>query len=606
MLKPVIALTAGVALAAAVGFATRPGQDNNGGTPAADIKRADGELLPVSDVRPGMKGYGLSVFSGTKIEKFDVEVVSVLKKFMGDRDIILVRVGHPVTDHANIIAGMSGSPVYFDGRLAGALSMYFTSFQKDPLAGVTPIEYMIADRDHPWENEDAILPPRLKDGPYQVCRTPLFFSGLPPAAFGDVKQVLEARGFQVLAGSAGQVDLAQDIALEPGAAVGVALLRGDIDATGIGTVTHVSGNDVLIFGHSMDMGGQVELPMTTAYVHTVIASDAGSFKMGAAVKPVGALLRDRITSVSGVLGKEAPMTPMTVEVENAQTHFKKTFRFEVARHPFYMPYLVAQLPNWCLLLSEAGEGKDQTIRYELRLKFEGMEPVELKDAQVSGQTQFGRGGMMETIFQLLGNPFRKVRLERADIKLSVVHRRASATVDAVWVQARQVKPGDTLRLTVRLRPYNKDPFQESLEIPLPRTLPEGEYDLAVMGGQETAGMFDMRNIMQALLSGGRVDMQGDQSFEELVQRIKRRHPAGRIVVRLELPALGVRYKGQKLENLPGSVFVNLVTTPSAGMKLERDQLEVTRDTAWIIEGQKSVKFEVRTPGRVEPEQQTQK
>jgi hypothetical protein len=563
-------------------------------------REAIGDILRVTDVRPGMKGYGLSVFSGTKIEKFDVEVVSVLKKYYGDKDILLVRIGHPVTDHANIIRGMSGSPIYLEGRLAGALSLGFVNFAKDPLAGITPIEYMLADKDHPWE-EEAFLRPIPQDEPVQHVRTPLFVSGLPPAAFKELKEFSEPLGFSVVGGSAGQADLPQEIKLEPGAAVGISILRGDINMDGVGTVTYVSGNDVLVFGHSMLMGGQIELPMTTAYVHTVMASQDFSYKLASPIKPVGCFLKDRLTSVYGTLEKQASTIPFTVEIENAQTRFQKTFRFELSRHPLYTPYLITQVPGFCLDLAEAGNMKDQTIHYALKLKFEGMAPLEIKDAYISSPMGFQPRGFMETVFKLLGNPFRRVRLEGVEVRLSVVHQRSSATIDAVWLQSRKVKPGESLTLTLRLRPYNKESFKETIEIPLPRTLPDGEYEIAVMGGRDAAGAPDMQGLMRALLAGRMPGMTEAQSFEELLQEIRRRHPSNRILARIELPALGVRAKDHRLENLPGSVFVNLVSTPSAGMKLERDLLDVTRDTNWVIEGRKSVKFEMRTPGQVEPE-----
>ncbi len=581
-----------------------PARRSRGGATAIGPAPAGtpGEIIPLADVRPGMKGYGLSVFSGTKIERFDVEVVSVLRKFYGDKDVILVRVGHPVTDHANVIAGMSGSPVYLEGRLAGAVALALAYFAKDPLAGVTPIEYMLADKAHPWEDEGAFIPPLPKDSPFQYCKTPLFAGGLPPAALKGLKDFMEPYGFTVLAGSAGQSDQAADARLEPGAAVGVTLLRGDIEMDGIGTVTHVSGKDVLVFGHSLFMGGQMELPMTTAYVHTVIASQERSYKLASSARPVGCVLKDRATSVYGVLGRTAPMIPLTVEVENPQARSRRTFRFEMGRHAIYTPYLLTQVPDYCLLLAEAGQLKDKTVRYSLRLKFEKIPDVELRDAYVSSPMGARERGFTETVFQLVGNPFRRVRLERADVRLSVVHRRTSATLDALWLQAQKIKPGDPLELTVRLRPYNGDPLIESVQIAMPRTVPDGEYEVTVMGGGEAGAAIDVQEMMRAVLSGRMPGQSQAQSFEELLDEIRRRHPADRIVARVDLPALGVRTKGRRLENLPSSVFVNLVSNPSAGIRLERDRLEVTRDVGWVVEGRKTAKFEIRTPGQVQPEQ----
>lgn len=562
------------------------------------------EILPIAEVRPGMKGYGLSVFSGTKIEKFDVEVVSVLRKYFGDKDVILVRVGHPVTDHANIIAGMSGSPIYLDGRLAGALSLGFASFQKDPLAGITPIEYMLADREHPWEEEKLSWTPLPKDAPFQYFRPPLFVSGLAPAGWKGLRELFEPLGFDVRAGAAGSDGSAEEVTLEPGAAVGVSLLRGDIEINGIGTVSYVNGNDVLVFGHMMGLWGQIEIPMTTAHVHTVIASQEWSYKLASAGKVVGCFTKDRLTSVYGELGKIARMAPLTVEVENQKTGYQKTFHFEVAQHPLYTPALISRIPEFCLLLAEPGEQRDQTIRFDLHLKFEGFPELEMSDAYVSSPMEFfRRSGYQETIFELMGNPFRRVRLEEARMKLAVTQRRSSAVVDAAWPKTRKIKPGDKLELTVRLRPYNQEPFTETIEVSIPSSLPDGDYQISVMSGSEARRGLDPQDLMQALFSGRLPSQSEAQSFEELVHEIKKRHPANRLLARLQLPSVGVRYKDRELENLPASAFVTLAFNPSAGMRFERNELEAFKDTDWVIEGRKSVKFEVRTPGRPESQEE---
>lgn len=578
-------------------LATIPGAAQDS---AVASKKPAPEILPLSEVRPGMKGYGLSVFQGSKVEKFNVEVISVLPKYWGDKDIIMVRVTHPVTDHALIIHGMSGSPIYFDGKLAGALSLGFSGLPKDPIAGITPIEYMLADKDQPWENEDAFLPPLPPESPFRYCRTPLMVSGIPPQAFPELKKFFEPLGFTVVAGGAGRMALDEDLAIEPGGSVGITLLSGDINFDGIGTVSYVHGKDVLVFGHMMFNGGQIELPMTTAWVHTVIADQSYSFKMASSAKTVGCMLKDRTTSCYGELGKAPPMAPLTVEVENAQTNKKKTFNFEMARHPLYTPYIVAQIPGYCVQLAEAGDSKDTTIEYSVHLKFEGFPVVELNDVYVSTPVGFSRGGgFEETLFELIGNSFRKVRLERADVKMTIVHRRLGATIEGVWPETRRVKPGESLKLTVHLRPYNKEAVKETIEVPIPAGMPDGEFEIAVMGGREATGGMDMQAMVMALLRGGGGGREEPQSFEELLDRIRRRQPADRLIAQVELPTLGVRHKDKKLENLPGSIFVNLVSNASAGLRIERDLLRIHRETDWVIEGRKSVKFEVRTPGRAE-------
>ena len=268
-------------------------------------------FMPVSEVKPGMKGYGLTVFRGTQPERFDVEVIDVLHKFRADQDLILIRTKHPLLEHAKAVAGMSGSPIYLQGKLVGAYA-YGWTFGKDPIVGVTPIQNMLAELKRPEpkpvgerkkspksstkkesateKTDDPFASLRHKARPYKVkppekagivpLATPLLVGGLSPRALHRLRAELEDFGVvPFAAGGSAQENRGRwkDLRYVPGGALGVQLIGGDLSATAIGTITHVHKGKVLAFGHPMMNLGELSLPAAHAKVLHILASENRSF-----------------------------------------------------------------------------------------------------------------------------------------------------------------------------------------------------------------------------------------------------------------------------------------------------------------------------------------
>ncbi|MFP4687594.1 MAG: peptidase S55 SpoIVB, partial [bacterium] len=267
--------------------------------------RTGADTLPVAGIEAGMEGYGRTVFSGTRIDTFAVKVLGVLENVMPGQDLILIRAESDTLHHTNIMSGMSGSPIYIGGRLIGALA-YGWSFGKDPIAGVTPIENILKSRQIEYSEPE---------GARRIV-TPLIASGFSSAGLESLSENLRARGMPVEIMTGGSDKKEKTSAeLEAGSAVGVQLVRGDLNLAAIGTVTHVDNEGrVYAFGHPFLNAGQIDFPMTAASVETTFASLQSSFKIASPLQPLGAITEDRQASIVGELGRQPEMIPVNVEL----------------------------------------------------------------------------------------------------------------------------------------------------------------------------------------------------------------------------------------------------------------------------------------------------
>jgi hypothetical protein len=324
-----------------------------------------GSYIPVSEVKAGMTGYGLSVFQGTKIEKFDVQVIGTVKKFLNGRDAILVKLSGPAMANNCVIRGMSGSPIYINEKLIGAVSFGF-DFSKEPIAGVTPIVDMLDSLADCTEKTPIA---KLDLSPVEISRhgatgapmvtptsvggmkpipllSPVGLSGFSARAEKFLSNQFGSYGLQVSSGAAGGTNpalgnnasmAAAAKEIKPGGAASVLLSSGDFTSAGTGTVTARFGNKVIAFGHPMMSAGAVEFPLSTAYVHKVIPSLHVSFKLASPVTEVGTLTADRPWSVGGQVGKLPKMIPVTFSVVDEVRKIKRQFNCKVVDHPQMTP-----------------------------------------------------------------------------------------------------------------------------------------------------------------------------------------------------------------------------------------------------------------------------
>ena len=298
-------------------------------------------LMPIDDIQPGMKGLGKTVFAGTKIETFDVEILGVLKNQSPHGDAILAKVsGGPLPlEKYGVIAGMSGSPIYIDGKLIGALAFAFLYPKEVMIAGITPIQEMLNDANHPDSNpaltpqataNNGLMDHALQAFNFAPIQTPLMVSGADQRVLALMKEQLAAFNmFPIPAGNVSKASAQQaDTDLQPGSAIGIPLIRGDMDISAVGTVTYRDNEKILAFGHPMFFAGNVQYPMSSAYVHLIVPNQINSFKLASPLETVGAITQDRRSGISGAIGMTPRMIPLnvTVKTDGDQTASAATHR----------------------------------------------------------------------------------------------------------------------------------------------------------------------------------------------------------------------------------------------------------------------------------------
>jgi hypothetical protein len=541
-----------------------------------------------------MVGEARTVFRGVAPEPFKVRVLSVLRNFLPKQDIILVRAEDARVEGTGIAAGMSGSPVYVDGKLMGAIA-YGWSFAKEPLAGVTPIEAMLAERDRPdrppdpyqQDGEDAgqastvaSVAPRL-----QRVALPLAVSGASEAALAYLDDELRPFGLHpVRAGGGGETTrtgaTAQPV---PGAALGVALTRGDMTTTAMGTLTYVDGKQVFAFGHPMFGIGAVRLPMVLGEIHAIIPSLSSSLKVSSPIAEIGTVTDDGKNGIIGVLGAAAAKVSVVVRV-SSQGKDKPPFSVEVARHRKLLPVLSTMAISTALG-DAIPDFADMVADVTTRLAVRGFGTVELRDQVFSGESLAPRvlamSHGMRALGDLLGNPFAPAIVERIDVNARVEFRTGTADIVALASPYEKVRPGEKLPLRVTLRPYNAAEIVEPVSIEIPRTLAGKILKIEVAGG-----------------SSVKPEMPKPEDLGGLIQNLRRYYPATTLVVSLASKEDGASLHGKLIRNLPLSA---LDTLRPASQSRRADDVHMVSQSAFpgshILTGKAEIAVQVLPDAR---------
>ncbi|MEO5988724.1 MAG: SpoIVB peptidase S55 domain-containing protein [Candidatus Eisenbacteria bacterium] len=456
-----------------------------------------------------------TVFVGDSIETFEAEIIGVLPGGRAGGDMILARATSERVIRSGVAQGMSGSPVYVDGKLIGALSSGW-QFSKEPIFGITPIGEMLAVLDlaetaHPegtagptgidplpgasprfreyrWDEDEApALPTPLSLGRPFTLALPLAAGGLHPDALGLVSAMFSAEGFTVTPGGGRVAKAAKSQSprtlLQPGAAVAVDVLRGDLNLSAIGTVTYRDGDRVLIFGHPFFQAGEIRLPLSTAHITTILANLANSFKLGAPGVPVGTATQDRRAAVGGRLGPVPMLMPFGVTVEMAGRPVQR-FRFESIQDRQLAPQLISTAAVNSVLES-GGTAAQQTIRWTLDV-YRGGRPLHLNDIAAS-EAPFNDviTGVVGPLRFLWGSPFARVQLDSVALRMKVEPGRAQWTLRTASLDRATVRPGSVLKVKCELERWRGPRQAREVSVAIPEELPDGRYVLWLGGGSES-------------------------------------------------------------------------------------------------------------------------
>ncbi len=562
------------------------------------------ETISEDELRPGMKGYGLTVFEGTKPVRFDVEVVSVVPNFLLRQNIILIRCDHPVTDKAGVIGGMSGSPIFFEGRLAGALA-YGWRFSKDALAGVTPISNMLEvmrrkprrmarhlrsggrtlagldSREGDAPEKTATFFERFIESPdtqLLPARTPLTLGGFAAAAQGILREALERFGIDPVAGGGSSAGGAGPKRFEAGGSIGVQLIRGDMSATGIGTVTVVDGKNVAAFGHPMFNIGEGYFPVTTARIHTVIASLMRSNKLGSPLNVAGSLVQDREACIVARTDITTAMIPVAVTVRDPRSKRRDDYRVEIASHRLLTPrFLNAALVN--IISHAASDTEDVTAEIEGEMMLSTGRRVVLSDSGASRRGLASLAGYFRPVAlvdAVLGNGFEDVSIDSLKFDITLRYGLDIATVRSAYATALNPKPGEIINIHVRLLKYDDQEQLLSIPVRIPVTSAGKEVKIEVAGGEYVAPV-----------------MPPPRNLDDALTNLNRFYPAKSLVVSINVPGEGIAMQGRILEQLPPSAVSTL--NPATGVdQIERYRtaLRKVTETSFLVDGKESFKLNV--------------
>ncbi len=568
------------------------------------------ELMHPEEIKSGMKGYGYSVFKGTEPERFEVEVLGVLKNTFPRQDMILIRMSGGDLEKHKVIAGMSGSPIYVDEKLIGALA-YGWMFENEPLAGVTPIRNMLSELNRPvvelsgsgaaalakdgeglfaWPE---LAAPRVTAGMVTPQRllTPLSLAGFDARVIGALSSEWERMGLMPVAagGSSAQTNAQGggpdqgDAAakLRPGSALGVALIRGDLSALAVGTVTHIEGQRVLAFGHPFFGGGNTRAPAMLAEVHAIMSSMARSFKMSTGVRDVGAMVGDWQSCIVADTGIKATMMPVTITVNNRDTGHRERYDIEVMRNQALTPLLV--LASIVQGVSAAtGASQDVTVHISVQVKVAASDGVTARVMEVT-DTHFSSTGILLNprpvtgLLRMFNTPYGNPSIERVEVTINARLNRQTAEIKRAYFSKAELKRGEVAPLTVVLKPFDGPEVRRTVNIRVP------------------AGRDEMKQMVVMVVDGASApaDVAPPDNLNDYLDVIQRQYRATDLVVLTPSPMLGMPLRGRMLRQLPPSVLGVLEDSSVSGGAPSPEVAHYVDPTEWVLSGRAVVRVSLR-------------
>ncbi len=515
--------------------------------------------MTVDQLKPGMKGTGRSVFFGTEIKEFGVEIIDVMHNVWPRGDMILCRLSGEGLEESGVVAGMSGSPVYIDGKLVGAVA-YAWSFAKQPLAGVTPAAQMLRI----WDEKDrSASPGGSRSGRssgnsglagLSALPLPVALSGLTPALSEVIEPALKEFGLSPV-GAAGTASSAtwDTSRLVPGAAVGVALIDGDVRLSGIGTLTCREGNRILAFGHPMFQAGNVRMPMVGGVIHSVLPSVASSFKLFSATGPVGTINQDRLAGIGGEIGPVPEMLPVLATVSSPSG--LDTYRFRIIELEDLAPLLVA-VGLTDIVYTTEGSLEEMTLASRMTVRFRPPAIVNRQSSIANPSDlviahRFTGSNPAADLFRsakneldiLFGNRFLPAPIATVEFDLKFDPGRNLAYLLSARPDRAQVRPGDTVRVTLGLRDFRGNDSELVVAVAIPEPTPEGKLDIVIAPR-------DSLLALEAMRAPGRLE---PGSFAELLDLFSETGRENELVIVGYSEKPGLTLAGKELPAPPPSL-----------------------------------------------------
>jgi SpoIVB peptidase S55 len=591
---------------------------------------ANAKFMPVSDVKPGMKGYGMSVFQGTKPERFEVEILGTLEGFQNPRQsIIIARLSGPLVDRTSVFAGMSGSPVYIDGKLVGAVAYAFP-FEKEPIAGIQPISNMIqvieeGRKEEPRSSSSPVsfntlvtqtsrsnfpgavsglssaqVGPRAATNPALApfvghtivpIATPVTFSGFSQTAIEAFGEDLKKIGIQPIAGVGGASSItpmmpANENTLAPGTSVSVQLVRGDFTIDASGTVTYRDGDKIYAFGHPWLSSGRTSWPMAESSVVTVVPNVNNSFKLAAGGNLVGAINQDRSTGVFGQLGDAPRMIPVKLTVHTSRNK-TETYNFEMVSDSLLTPVL-ARIAFFSAIAATERQVGNQTIILKGRIALNGQPDIVIDNSfsSANGTALYAVNDIARPLAMLYSSGFDALDVRGIEAEVTSTDNRTNGALTRLWIDKNEVQRGEGVEIQLFARHDNGSEFVERIPLTIPADAPIGP--LVIMVGDGAA-----MNQTEAHQPSGDFT---PKDLNQLVRSMNKMKRNNRLYVKMLRAGTGAIVNNEEMPTLPPSVLATLGSqrtsggfTPLSVATLAEQELAPSR---FLISGQQTIVINV--------------
>jgi hypothetical protein len=565
-------------------------------------------FFPLKDIRTGMRGVGRTVFTGNRIDEFQVEILGVLENFGPKESLILARLSGGPLEHTGVMQGMSGSPVYIEGKLVGAVAMAFP-FSKDPIAGIRPIEEMVrdsalatapaskrplvalADRDltRPIPRPD---PVRAGDARMIDIATPLSFGGFSRATLDAFAPQLRPLGLEprqsVTAGAKIEPGMGNPADLKPGSMISVQLVSGDFSVAADGTVTHIDGNRIFAFGHRFLDVGATALPFARSEVIALIPNLNTAFKLSTAREWMGAIYQDRDTAISGELGKKVSLVPVSISVSRGATAIQ-SYQLQMVNDALLSPLLLQMAVYSSIDATERTVGAS-TLRISGEVEFQNATaPVRLDNmfAADNGSAMQASLSAAIPVAYIMQSGFNALQLKRAAIHIEAFDKKKQLTIEGVTLSKREVRAGEKLTLNVTMAGENGAETIRHLNYDVPIGAEPGTLYFTVADAN-TSNLSDFRQILTA----------SPRTTGQLITTVNNLHPNTKAYVRIWRADPAYQLEGADLPDPPASVALILASSQStlAGVTQLRNskigEMEIDGGDM-VISGVKTVQVDIK-------------
>jgi len=579
------------------------------------------EIMPLDQIKIGMKGKGRTVFIGTEIEEFDVEILGILANNSPKRNAIIARLRGRNLEQTGVLQGMSGSPVYIDGKIIGAVAFSFP-YAKEPIAGITPIGEMLAIAGEknrlsslspgkiPFSSrvslndlfsayQDRLFSPAVEsDGRMGTALpTPLLFSGFSPRILEQARPFFAGLGFRSLASSTADprqqtgIALTTDLSVREGDPLAIQLVSGDLDVSAIGTATHVDGDRVFAFGHPLYNLGPVEYGMAKAGIIAVVPTLDNSFKLGSVGNLIGTILQDRTAGAFGLIGRVPKLVPVNLTL-TPERGAAREFHLKIVGDKLLTP-LFSNMTIAALLNAEDRALGDMSfeLQGDIYLDTTPGQVVHIEDmfsGNLGASVSDLSGLVTAVVYYLTNNEFKEIGIQQIDLHIRSSEQPRTAVLERVWLDRYEVGSGETIRIKIFLKSYRGESQVEEIPFQAPHLPPGSEFNLVVA---------DTNSMQQVELgqyrSGGIVP----RSLEQLIRLLNSLRKNNRIYFKLIGPRPGLFLRGEEMPNLPPamkSLFASPRASGSSPAEISVSTLsEYQIPVPFVFKGQAIIPVKIR-------------